>query len=88
MTMDLSSVCRALSKQPPSESKGLRSFIERTTQSLASNERSAPLSIALWLSNVILQDRTMTRDVLLWLSLAGLFAAYCATLWVFFPLEG
>ena len=30
----------------------------------------------------------MTRDVLLWLSLAGLFAAYCATLWVFFPLEG
>jgi hypothetical protein len=29
----------------------------------------------------------MTRnDVLVWLSLAGLFVAYCATLWVFFPL--
>ena len=29
----------------------------------------------------------MTRnDVLVWLSLAGLFAAYCATFWVFFPL--
>jgi hypothetical protein len=29
----------------------------------------------------------MTRnDVLVWLSLAGLFAAYCATLWVLFPL--
>jgi len=25
-------------------------------------------------------------DVLVWLSLAGLFAAYCATIWVFFPL--
>jgi hypothetical protein len=29
----------------------------------------------------------MTRnDVIVWLSLAGLFAAYSATLWVFFPL--
>ena len=38
-------------------------------------------------THVIWQNRTMTRnDVLVWLSLAGLFAAYCATLWVFFPL--
>jgi len=37
--------------------------------------------------NVIWQNRTMTRDdVLVWLSLAGLFAAYCATFWVLFPL--
>jgi hypothetical protein len=29
----------------------------------------------------------MTRDdVLVWLSLAGLFAAYCATLWALSPL--
>lgn len=29
----------------------------------------------------------MTRyDVLVWLSLAGVFAAYCVTIWVFFPL--
>jgi len=29
----------------------------------------------------------MTRnDVLVWLSVVGLFAAYCAALWVFFPL--
>jgi hypothetical protein len=26
-------------------------------------------------------------DALIWLSLAGVFAAYCATLWVFFPLR-
>ena len=38
-------------------------------------------------THVICQNRTMTRnDVLVWLSLAGLFAAYCATFWVFFPL--
>jgi len=38
-------------------------------------------------THVIWQNLTMTRnDVLVWLSLAGLFAAYCATLWVFFPL--
>ena len=35
-------------------------------------------------TNITWQNRTMTRhDALVWLSLAGLFAAYCATLWLF-----
>ena len=30
----------------------------------------------------------MTRDdVLVWLTLAGVFATYCATFWVLFPLR-
>jgi hypothetical protein len=30
----------------------------------------------------------MTRyDVLVWLSLAGVFTAYCVTLWALFPLR-
>ena len=38
-------------------------------------------------TNVDWQNRTMTRyDVLVWLSLAGVFTAYCVTMWAFFPL--
>ena len=38
--------------------------------------------------HIICQNRTMTRnDVLVWLSLAGLFAAYCTTFWVSFRFE-
>jgi hypothetical protein len=38
-------------------------------------------------TNVTWQNRTMTRyDVLVWLSLAGVFAAYCITIAVLFPL--
>jgi len=38
-------------------------------------------------TNVDWQNRTMTRyDVLVWLSLAGVFTAYCVTMWTCFPL--
>jgi hypothetical protein len=38
--------------------------------------------------NIIWPTRTMNRyDVLVWLTLAGVFTAYCATFWVFFPLR-
>jgi hypothetical protein len=50
-----------------------------------SGSPSAPLSnYTRGQTNIIWQNRNMTRhDALVWLSLAGLFAAYCATLWVF-----
>jgi hypothetical protein len=59
----------------------------KTGRGCSGNASALPRYCTRGQANVIWQNRTMTRDdLLVWLSLAGLFASYCATIWVLFPL--